>query len=132
MIISIFDKPYSSQEAKVLSDYGVLDSDLLRLSFTFEEMQAYLTKQGYKLVLIKGKARVYDTQSEGVEVVKVGEPYKKEFAVFIVPDADFWEKKIGEQEIDLDDPYIKSLRIDQVFLRELKKQLLNPIPYWTK
>lgn len=88
--------------------------------FTWDEIQDYLNRKGYEILIVKGVALVQDSKSEGVSVVPVGDRYDK-----VVEDVVAW-KPIGDLVLPkrFDDPSMAQYRVMNVFQRELRKTLL--------
>lgn len=91
-------------------------------SFTWDEIQEYLNRKGYEILIVKGIALVQDSKSEDVSVVPVGDKYDKvvEDVVALLP-VDIGRNVLPKR---FDDPSMAQYRVMNVFQRELRKTLL--------
>lgn len=99
--------------------YGILGFKFPE--FTFEEVQKFLIKLGYNIIIHEAKATVHHVKSEGVEVRRTGEMSeelrKRIIAVKITENTKLPDRVDSQEAIDLD--------LKVVFEREIKNKLLG-------
>lgn len=88
--------------------------------FTFDEVQEFLNRKGYDILILRGTASVIDKVSDGGgSMDSIGDPYEKEVEdVFALKDNEFPPQRFDSKEAN-------KFKINAVFQKELKLNLLK-------